>query len=97
MEQARDRERIAAAATRFIGEKLEPVASAMDEREEFHLENFRELGRLGLLGIPYPAEYGGAGLDYTAYSDVISGIAEEQELLVLFRATCRSFRGALGR
>jgi len=61
---------------KFIQEKIAPVASLIDEKEEFPLENFREMGRLGLLGIPYPKQYGGADFDYVTYSEVIREIAK---------------------
>jgi butyryl-CoA dehydrogenase/acyl-CoA dehydrogenase len=54
---------------------LGPIASEIDRTEEFPLEAVRELGRAGLLGIPYPDELGGAGLDYVTYSEVIREIA----------------------
>lgn len=40
-------------------------------REEFPWEVFRKLGELGLAAIPFPAEYGGGGLDYTSYALVL--------------------------
>jgi len=60
----------------FIRQRIEPVADRADETEEFHLENFQEMGRLGFLGIPYPEKYGGADLDYVAYSGVVRNIAK---------------------
>jgi alkylation response protein AidB-like acyl-CoA dehydrogenase len=62
-------------ARNFIKRKVEPVARLIDEKEEFPLENFREMGRLGLLGIPYPEEYGGGGLDYVTYTAIVKEIA----------------------
>jgi alkylation response protein AidB-like acyl-CoA dehydrogenase len=46
----------------FAESAVRPHIPAM-EREEFPLTLFREAGRLGLLGIQIPVEYGGAGLD----------------------------------
>lgn len=37
-------------------------------KEEFPWAMFRKLGELGLAAIPFPAEYGGGGLDYTSYA-----------------------------
>ena len=63
-------------AVEFTRKKIAPAACLVDEREEFPLENFREMGRLGLLGIPYPAKYGGVDLDYVTYSAVVREIAK---------------------
>ncbi len=51
----------------FAGKELEPVALEMDEREEFPMENFKKVSRLGLAGATIPAEYGGSGLDKVSY------------------------------
>ena len=40
-------------------------------KEEFPWAMFRKLGELGLAAIPFPAEYGGGGLDYTNYAIVL--------------------------
>lgn len=62
-------------ARRVAREKIEPIASHLDRKEEFPLSVFREMGGLGLLGIPYPQEYGGAGLDHRTHFAVIVEIA----------------------
>jgi alkylation response protein AidB-like acyl-CoA dehydrogenase len=43
------------------------VAAELDARGEFPLENIREMGQLGLMGIEVPEAYGGAGMDPVAY------------------------------
>ncbi len=63
-------------AANFVKQKIEPIASQMDEQEKFPIEVVKELGRLGLLGIPFPEKYGGGGLDYIAYTAVIKEIAK---------------------
>ncbi len=63
-------------AKQFVKKKIAPIASLIDEREEFPSDNFKEMGRLGLLGIPYPKKYGGVDLDYIAYSTVVREIAK---------------------
>lgn len=62
-------------ARTFIERKVAPIASRIDELEEFPLDNIREMGRLGLLGLPYPDQWGGSGLDYLTYSTIIREIA----------------------
>ena len=63
-------------AKEFIKKEITPIASLMDEKEEFPLEKFKEMGRLGLLGIPYPEKYGGSNFDYSTYSIVLREIAK---------------------
>ncbi|MCP1308859.1 acyl-CoA dehydrogenase family protein [Paenibacillus tyrfis] len=63
-------------ADTFIKRKVRPIASETDEREQFPLDNVREMGRLGLLGIPYPKEYGGLELDYDTYTGFVKELAK---------------------
>src|ERR1700687_454063 len=47
-----------------------------DEAQEFPVHIFKELGKLGLMGVLVPEEYGGGGLGYTEYSYVIEEISK---------------------
>ncbi len=40
-----------------------PIAAEIDEEEKFPVESFKQAAEMGLMGIPFPEEYGGAGLD----------------------------------
>jgi alkylation response protein AidB-like acyl-CoA dehydrogenase len=51
----------------FAQKRIVPVAAELDAKGEFPLQNIREMGQLGLMGIEVPAEYGGAGMDPVAY------------------------------
>ena len=51
----------------FAQKRIAPVAAEFDARAEFPLENIREMGQLGLMGVEVPEEYGGAGMDPIAY------------------------------
>ncbi|MHC5010910.1 MAG: acyl-CoA dehydrogenase family protein [Planctomycetota bacterium] len=51
----------------FAQEEVAPIARAIDEEKRFPHETIPKLAELGLLGVPFPEEYGGAGLDYLAY------------------------------
>lgn len=55
---------------------IAPGAAEADEREQFPLEAFRELGRFGLYGAPYPERYGGLGLDFTTYAGLVREVAK---------------------
>jgi len=47
-----------------------------DETQEFPVHVFKEMGKLGLMGVLVPEEYGGAGLSYYEYKTVIEEIAK---------------------
>ncbi|MGZ4823297.1 MAG: acyl-CoA dehydrogenase [Terriglobales bacterium] len=51
----------------FAEREIRPHVMAWDEESRFPLETIKELGRLGLLGIIFPPEYGGAGMGYIEY------------------------------
>ena len=51
----------------FAQKRIAPVAADFDKSGEFPLDNIREMGKLGLMGIEVPAEYGGAGMDSISY------------------------------
>ncbi|MGH8190358.1 MAG: acyl-CoA dehydrogenase family protein [Rhodanobacteraceae bacterium] len=51
----------------FAQKRIAPVAADFDKSGEFPLDNILEMGKLGLMGIEVPAEYGGAGMDAISY------------------------------
>jgi alkylation response protein AidB-like acyl-CoA dehydrogenase len=55
--------------------ELAPRAADFEERGEFPREVIRTLGRSGLLGLPYPEEYGGGGQPYEVYLQVLELLA----------------------
>jgi alkylation response protein AidB-like acyl-CoA dehydrogenase len=52
----------------FVDEEVVPRAAEIDETDEFPHDLIDEMADLGLLGMPFPEEYGGAGLDYHSYA-----------------------------
>ena len=52
----------------FALERVAPVAEELDRESRFPYELVAELGELGLMGLPIPEEYGGAGGDTVAYA-----------------------------
>lgn len=56
-------------------DELAPLASDHEEQGRFPREQFRTLGRAGLLGLPYPERWGGSGLPYEVYLQVLEEIA----------------------
>ena len=51
----------------FAEREIAPNVLKWDEASEFPLATIKELGKLGLLGTIFPAEYGGAGMGYVEY------------------------------
>jgi len=52
----------------FVDEEIVPVADEIDHDDEFPSDLIDEMAKLGLMGMPFPEEYGGAGLDYHSYA-----------------------------
>ncbi|WP_132059964.1 acyl-CoA dehydrogenase [Halorussus amylolyticus] len=52
----------------FTDEEIKPRAHDIDESDEFPADLVDEMAELGLMGMPFPEEYGGAGLDYHSYA-----------------------------
>jgi len=55
------------AAREFAQNEIVPIAAEHDESGEFPLDTIRKMGKMGLMGIEVPEEYGGAGMDTLAY------------------------------
>lgn len=60
----------------FARDEVAPVAAKCDADAKFPWENIRKMGELGLLGVPWPEELGGAGLDLISYTMVIHELAK---------------------
>jgi alkylation response protein AidB-like acyl-CoA dehydrogenase len=59
----------------FAEREILPHVMEWDEVSHFPLETVKELGRLGLMGVIFPPEYGGAGLGYVEYALAIEELA----------------------
>lgn len=62
---------------RELGKKhIQPYLMEWDEQQHFPVETLKTLGKLGLMGVLVPVEFGGSGLGYPEYVTVISEIAK---------------------
>jgi butyryl-CoA dehydrogenase len=59
----------------FALAEVAPLATELDELKRFPSETIPKLAELGLLGVPWPDDVGGAGLDYRAYAIVVEELS----------------------
>jgi alkylation response protein AidB-like acyl-CoA dehydrogenase len=69
-------QQVAQTAKDFARQYIKPHVMQWDESQEFPVTLFKEMGKLGLMGVLVPEEYGGAGLGYFEYVTVIQEIAK---------------------
>lgn len=69
-------QQVSATAKDFAEQYIRPHLMEWDESQFFPVDLFREMGKLGLMGVLVPAEYGGAGLGYFEYNAIIQEIAK---------------------
>lgn len=55
--------------------EIKPFAFIMDQKNEFPKEQMEDFGRRGFMGLPYPKEYGGAGMDTLSYALAVEELA----------------------
>ena len=60
----------------FAQNEVKPLAAELDEEERFPKETIPKLAKLGMLGIPFPKKYGGAGGDNLAYAMAVEEVAK---------------------
>jgi len=60
----------------FCVKELQPIAAELDEQERYPAEIIAKLAEMGMLGIPFPEEYGGSGLSYLTYIAVCEELAK---------------------
>ena len=60
----------------FAVKEVAPLAADVDENERFPEETWHKLAEMGMMGVPFPEEYGGAGLSYLTYIGVCEELAK---------------------
>lgn len=70
-----EQEGIRRTVRQFAEKEIRPHVMEWDEVQHFPSEILPALAELGLMGVPFPAEYGGAGLGYVEYALVIEELA----------------------
>lgn len=59
----------------FAEKEVKPLAADVDEEERFPTETVEKMARLGIMGIPFPVEYGGAGGNNLLYSMAVEELS----------------------
>ncbi len=70
-----DHELFRAKVRNFAETEVKPIAFLLDKENRFPDEAVQKMGELGLMGIPYPQEYGGAGLDVISYAIAVEELS----------------------
>ena len=60
----------------FAENEVKPLAEELDEQERFPMETVEKMAKLGMLGIYFPKEYGGAGGDVLSYAMCVEELAK---------------------
>ena len=64
---SREQQMVKATLQKFAENEIAPICEGIDEKAEYPYETVAHLGKLGVMGMPFPPEYGGAGADYLTY------------------------------
>lgn len=59
----------------FAEKEVKPIAFQLDRNNEFPREIVKKLGQMGVLGTPFPKEYGGLGLDIISYAIAVEELS----------------------
>ena len=59
----------------FAENEVKPLAAEIDEEERFPIETVEKMGKLGIMGIPVPTQYGGAGGNYKRYAMAVEELS----------------------
>ncbi|WP_320045859.1 acyl-CoA dehydrogenase [uncultured Ilyobacter sp.] len=60
----------------FVENEVKPIAADIDEEERFPIETVKKMNDIGLMGIPVPKEYGGAGGDNLMYAMAVEELSK---------------------
>lgn len=71
-----NREMVRQMVREFADKHIRPHVMEWDEAQLFPIDTFKAMGQLGIMGVLVPEEYGGAGLGYDEYVDVIVEVAK---------------------
>lgn len=73
---SREQEMVKKMLKEICRKRNRPISAEIDEKAEYPYETIAKLGELGLMGMPFPQSYGGAGTDYLTYIMAIEEISK---------------------
>ena len=59
----------------FATNEVEPLAADIDQEHRFPTETVEKMAKYGMMGVPFPAEYGGAGGDHISYAITVEELS----------------------
>ena len=68
-------EALRAKVREFAETEVKPIAFMLDQQNEFPTEAIKKFGEMGMMGLPYPKEYGGAGFDTLSYAIAVEELS----------------------
>ena len=71
----KQQEELRAKIRKFAEDEVKPLTFLMDKENKFPEDIIAKLGKMGMMGIPYPKEYGGMGLDMVSYAVAVEELA----------------------
>ena len=71
----KEHEDLRAKVRAFAEKEIRPIAFQMDQENQFPHEQVKELGKMGIMGIPFPTKYGGMGLDNISYAIAVEELS----------------------
>lgn len=89
-ELSQNQEAIRSLAQNFAETELAKEILARDESGEFPRELYDQMGRMGLIGIPYPVEMGGQGGDYLSYILALEEVSKVDASMGITYSVCTS-------
>jgi alkylation response protein AidB-like acyl-CoA dehydrogenase len=69
-------QQVAQIARDFAAKHIKPHVKEWDEKQQFPVHVFKELGKLGMMGVLVPEKYGGSGLGYFEYSAILQEVSK---------------------
>ena len=60
----------------FVEKEVKPIAAEVDEEERFPIETVEKMAKIGIMGIPIPKQYGGAGGDNLMYAMAVEELSK---------------------
>lgn len=73
----KEQEMVRTMVNSFAENEVEPLAADIDLTGEFPHETVKKMSRYGIMGIPFPEEYGGAGGDYVSYAIAVEELSRK--------------------